>query len=70
MQSNPFAESDLALVNPNRGKSARNNAAQRAIDDDGEIVARITGFRAISSGPELDLEASPERTVDEQRGGR
>lgn len=26
MQSNPFAESDLALVNPNRGKSARNNA--------------------------------------------
>lgn len=29
MQSNPFAESDLALVNRNRGKSARNNAAPR-----------------------------------------
>lgn len=27
MQSNPFAESDLALVNRNRGKSAPNNAA-------------------------------------------
>jgi len=29
MQSNPFAESDLALVNRNRGKSAPNNAAPR-----------------------------------------